>query len=394
MNIVVPFGFYGWGNIGDEATLNGFARVLAFSGLRAKVSVGSRNPTHTKQIEPAFRYFSVARKDPRRWWAKFRASAHAFAGGTPIMDVLGEWPLSDVAPLVRSIDRWRVPLVFVGVGIESLRMEESHRIVAEEIAPRVRHWSVRCDRDRQRLEDYGVPPGAITVAADMAWLIEPATDEFGRDRLLRWGVDLRFPVIAVNLVNENAIFENQPELADAIAAALDHLLAHLNGQVIFVANEVREGPGFDKAAAILIMAKMKRADRARLAPSDYLAPREMMSIIDCCALTISMRYHFCLFSALQGVPFIAVERSDKVSDLCWDLDWPCRIVPPGFSAPEIIDHATRLLQAPSVAEELLSRQAQKMKERALRNVVPLETLNKTSNQTRPWQLTIPGGKHG
>jgi len=29
MNIVAPFGFYGYGNIGDEATLQGFARLRA-----------------------------------------------------------------------------------------------------------------------------------------------------------------------------------------------------------------------------------------------------------------------------------------------------------------------------------------------------------------------------
>ena len=138
VNIVAPFGFYGWGNIGDEATLNGFASLLAQSGMRAQVSVGSRNPAHTARVEPAFRYFRTNCRDPRRWWAKLRASAHAIVGGTPIMDVLGDWPLCELTPLVRSIDRWKVPLAFVGVGIENLRLDESRRIVATEIAPRVR----------------------------------------------------------------------------------------------------------------------------------------------------------------------------------------------------------------------------------------------------------------
>ena len=46
----------------------------------------------------------------------------------------------------------------------------------------------------------------------------------------------------------------------------------------------------------------------------------MMSLIANCRLTLGMRYHFCLFSALQDVPFVALQRSDKVADLCWDLD--------------------------------------------------------------------------
>ena len=110
VNIVAPFGFYGCGNIGDEATLNGFASLLTQCGMHAQVSVGSRNPAHTARVEPAFRYFRTDCHDPRRWWAKLRASAHAIVGGTPIMDMLGEWPLCELTPLVRSIDRWKVPL--------------------------------------------------------------------------------------------------------------------------------------------------------------------------------------------------------------------------------------------------------------------------------------------
>ena len=211
MNIVAPFGFYGCGNIGDEATLNGFASLLAKCGVRARVSVGSGNPAHTARVEPAFSYFRTNRRDPRRWWAKLRASAHAIIGGTPIMDVLGEWPLCELTPHVRSIDRWKVPLVFVGVGIERLRLRQSRHIVSAEIIPRVRHWSVRCDRDKQRLVDYGVSPDVITVAADAAWLIDPVTAEFGRDYLQNLGVDPANPLIGVNLVNENSMFDQQPE---------------------------------------------------------------------------------------------------------------------------------------------------------------------------------------
>ena len=317
MRIVAPFGFYGWGNIGDEATLNGFARLLAITGVRAQAWIGSRNPAHTARAEPAFRYFDVSRRDPRRWWAKLRGSVHAVVGGTPIQDVLGDWPLRDLTPLVRSIDRWKVPFVFVGVGIEDLRLDESRRLVVAEIAPRVQKWSVRCDRDRQRLEQWGVVPEAIAVAADMAWLIEPVTAEFGRTRLRRLGVGLDRPLIGVNLVNENACFDQDPKMVDALANALDEVIEQLDARVIFLANEVRDDASFDKAAAMKVLGRMRFTEQAVLAPSEYFLPREMMSIVANCAVTISMRYHFCMFSALQGVPFIAaciLKRSTKVSD--------------------------------------------------------------------------------
>jgi polysaccharide pyruvyl transferase WcaK-like protein len=56
--------------------------------------------------------------------------------------------------------------------------------------------------------------------------------------------------------------------------------------------------------------------------NNFWTPAQMMSLIGNCDYTIGMRYHFCLFSALQGIPFIAIKRADKVDDLCWQLDWP------------------------------------------------------------------------
>jgi polysaccharide pyruvyl transferase WcaK-like protein len=306
------------------------------------------------------------------------------------MDVLGDWPLCELTPLVQATERWKVPLVFIGVGIENLRLEASRRIVADEIVPRVCHWSVRCDRDRQRLIECGASPDVITVAADMAWLIEPATPDFGDDRLRQWGVDPAQPLIGVNLVNENSVLDKQPDIVDSLAAALDRLADEMDARVIFLANEVREGSTYDKAAALQIMGRMKRADRAVLTPNEYFSPRQMMSIIDCCDLTLSMRYHFCLFSALQRVPFIAIERSDKVSDLCWDIAWLARVLPPVFDANEIVGHGMSLRKAGPMVDTELSLSVQRMKERALGNLTSVNALRNFRAFTIGEQSPIAG----
>ena len=57
MRLVAPFGFYGSGNIGDEATLLGFGRLIERFGGSIGVDVASSDPSHTKRVEPAFRYY-------------------------------------------------------------------------------------------------------------------------------------------------------------------------------------------------------------------------------------------------------------------------------------------------------------------------------------------------
>jgi polysaccharide pyruvyl transferase WcaK-like protein len=373
MNLVVPFGFYGYGNTGDEATLAGFARLLSHDGASVRVFVASRNRAQTKRAAPTFTYFDPSGRDLRRWFAKLTCSAHVMAGGTPIQDVLGEWPLSEVLPLVRSIDRWRVPLSFVGVGVESLRLEQSRQVVKEHIIPRVRHWSVRSTKDRDRLIQWGAAPAVVTVAADMAWLLAPVSDDSGRSLLSRWGLDLSRPVIGVNLVNENLVFDRYPDMAGALARALDDLADETNATVLFVSQESRHGPTFDRAAATHVASRMRAADRVFIAPNDYFAPPELMAIISCCCLTITMRYHFCVFSALQQVPFLAIQRCDKLADLCWDLDWTAKLVPPNFDATQITDHV-RALRRLSVRTERLAQRVAQMKQRALQNRVALDAL--------------------
>jgi polysaccharide pyruvyl transferase WcaK-like protein len=144
LNLFAPFGFFGAGNIGDESTLQGFARLLDSYGNGFRVWVASRNPAHTNKVEPKFNYFKFRGRDPRRRWARFRAQAQVIIGGTPIMDVLGKWPLSELTPLIDAARQEEEPVVFIGSGIEDLKSEESRHLVARTIAPAVRHWTVRC----------------------------------------------------------------------------------------------------------------------------------------------------------------------------------------------------------------------------------------------------------
>ncbi len=375
MRLVAPFGFYGWGNIGDESTLQGFARLVSRHHRRLRVWVASRRPEHTARVEPRFRYFRAEGRDPRRWWARRRAGAYVVAGGTPVMDVLGAWPLSEVAPLVEAARDEAKPMVFVGAGVERLRRAESRAVFAQRIAPSVRHWTVRSSRDRQRLVDYGVAPDRVSVAADLAWLLERAAPEWGRAYLEEVGVRGDGPLVGVNVTNERFVTEREPDLSGKLAAALDSLVERHGARVVFLCNEVRNGETFDRVASENVHRRMARGGSAWLVPNRYWTPEQMLSLIGACRLVVGMRYHFCLFAALQGVPFVALERSDKVADLRWDLDWPYGLGLDGLSAVALAEMAEEILgQRGLAATRSLPGRVMGMRERALTNARALEAL--------------------
>jgi polysaccharide pyruvyl transferase WcaK-like protein len=321
VKLVAPWGFYGWGNIGDEATLQGFARVVALAGSTS-VWVSSRDPAHTAAIEPAFRYYDAVDGGWRRWWADRRASAIVVPGGTPIQDSLGEWPFCDIAPLLDAARARGLPCAFIGTGTERLSRPQSLRIMAEHFAPYVRSWTVRSEADLARLTGYGVPPERIAVTGDMAWLLPPVDAEWGRRQLESWGVSTDHLVVAVNVMNEKAVRERYGGLFGTLARFLDTLVERHDASILFIANAINDKIGFDRSASMDAIASMRHRARAFLVPNVYWPPQRIMSLVANCSAAVSMRYHFCLFAALQNVPFIALQRSDKVADLSKDLDWP------------------------------------------------------------------------
>ena len=212
-------------------------------------------------------------------------------------------------------------MAFVGIGTERLQREESRRLIAHELAPRVRHWSVRSEHDRERLLAYGVEGDRITVAADLAWTLERSPQDASdrRPECLRAGPD--DVLVGVNVTNERFVAERAPQLFVTLAEFLDRLVEKVGARIVFFCNEIREDESFDKAASQLIIGHMRHPERAAILPNEYRTPQQMMALLGACRLAVGMRYHFCVFAAIQGVPFVAIKRSDKVDDLCRDLAW-------------------------------------------------------------------------
>ena len=388
MNVVAPFGFYGSGNIGDEATLQGFALLLRGHPLRARAWVASENPRHTARVEPAFRYYRYHRGRRRYWtsWVRRLAKAYVFPGGTPIMDGLGSWPLCDVVAMVRHAKRRGKQVVFVGTGTETLHRSELRQLVTEDLADYVAHWSVRSVRDRDRLVALGVAPGRVTVAADVAWLLPRIGTDFGEQTLGNHGLS-GHRLVGVNVNAERALVAREPKLFEKLAAVLDRLIEAHGARVVFLCNEVREGETYDKAAAALVRSHMRHQHAAVALPNEYWAPQQMMSIIGSCDLTISTRYHFCLFSALQGVPFLALRRSDKVTDLCEDLGWPFGAALGSIDVEALADHGAALLKGGSHELDGLADRVAVMRERAQRNRVALDVMHaRAGTASRPQTL--------
>jgi polysaccharide pyruvyl transferase WcaK-like protein len=290
------------------------------------------------------------------------------------MDVLGEWPLSELAPIVRSAHNQGKPVVFIGTGTEKLFRDESKSIMRNDIAPSVSGWSVRCEKDMERLVEYGVPGDQITVAADLAWILDGVSVAYGKEYLSSLNVASGHGLVGVNINNESFIHEKAPHFFEKLAGFLDAIIEKFDYRILFLCNEVREDDMFDKFASQKVLGFMNYRDKAYFVPNNYWAPQDMLSMIGCCSFTIGTRYHFCLFSALQNIPFIAIKRSDKVDDLCWDMNWPYGLPLTELDVSNLLEMVLEVRQQAASLDGFLKERVELMKQRVVKNSIPMDIL--------------------
>jgi polysaccharide pyruvyl transferase WcaK-like protein len=290
------------------------------------------------------------------------------------MDMLGRWPLSEVVPLVAAKAERGTPVAFIGTGTERLQRDESRRLVASGLVPQVRHWSVRSEQDRERLLDYGVTGDRVTVAADLAWTLERSPEDASHRRPQCLQARPGEIIVGVNVTNERYVSQRAPRLLAILAEFLDRLVEKRGARIVFFCNEIREDESFDKAASQRIIGHMRHPERTAILPNEYRTPQQMMTLLDACHLAVGMRYHFCVFAAIQGVPFIAIKRSDKVDDLCRDLTWAYGVGLDEIDASLLEVQASELLADPPGALGRMLGRVESMRARVWRNCAALDVL--------------------
>ncbi len=92
----------------------------------------------------------------------------------------------------------------------------------------------------------------------------------------------------------------------------------MDADVIFVPMERQT---YDVQQSHAVIARMLRAQHAWVLKGEYSAG-QLLSFMKNFTFTIGMRMHFLVFSALQGVPFVALPYATKVSGLLDNLQVP------------------------------------------------------------------------
>jgi polysaccharide pyruvyl transferase WcaK-like protein len=196
--------------------------------------------------------------------------------------------------------------------------------------------TVRDRHSRQLLEELGIQR-EIILTADPAMLLapEPLTlDEILRAEALDPEARLiGFSVRELGPAAPNLNIEHYHRL---LANAADFMIDRLEAEVVFFPLERRT---FDVQHSHGVAGQMSHAQRATVLKRDY-TPGQLVSLLEHFEFTVGMRLHFLIFSALAGVPFVALPYATKVTGFMEEL----RLYTPGLehvSAGELIANIDR-----------------------------------------------------
>lgn len=298
--------------MGDEAILQSIIFQLR-SSVSPDITVFSRNAADTSKRHHVERVIEVRSLNRNEITPEIeRLDMFILGGGGILFDKEADFFLRELEIATQA----KVPTMVYAVGAGPLNNENSRSKVRNALDS-VNVITVRSRDDKKILEDIGVRQ-EITVTADPAFLLTPEPlppdalklEQVHGNRTLV-GVSVREPGPAAPDIDPNFYHA-------LLANAADFLISRLDADVIFVPMERHV---FDIQQSHAVIARMLQPEHAWVMKNEYTAG-QLLSFTKHFTFSIGMRLHFLMFSALQGVPFVALPYASKVSGLLENLQVP------------------------------------------------------------------------
>lgn len=304
---VLISGYYGFGNLGDEALLDVIVEHLRAAYPNGSIGVLSADPAGTAA---RLGVDAIPRMD-------LGAVRRAIDGA----DVV----LSGGGGLLQNVTSLRSLLYYAGIVRTATRARKRTMIFAQSIGPLdvfgraivraccggVAAATVRDERSRKLLASL-LPNVRVERTADPVFLLEPDTTPLDLEAEGLAGAD---PLVVVSVRR----WQHNETTVTALAAAVDRLANEHGAHVAFL-------PLGGASDADVSTAVIRRAKSAPLLlPAMTLG--QAAQVIGRATLVIGMRLHALIIAARLGVPFVSVPYDPKVSALLEDLRYP---LPPLF----------------------------------------------------------------
>lgn len=350
--MVAVSGYYGFGNLGDEAVLYSMLQALRGSLPEARFVVLSHDPAGTRA---AFGVEAVNRWNPVAVYRTLAACDLLISGGGSLLqDVTGLKSLLYYAGVIWLAEALGKPVVFYAQGIGPLRTELGRQLVRR-VAARARLITVRDALSAAELRLLGIGGTPLVVTADPVLGLE--AEAVGREKgeavLAEAGAAGR-PVVGVALREWPGFGAAQEE---ALARVLDGLCRR-GLAVLFIPLHFPADLAVNRRVAARMAEPSAVVSRA-------LAVEEVLSLFGCLHFCLGMRLHALVFAAVFHVPLVGLSYDPKIQRFLFGLHWRPPLPADKFTSAALSREVEEVLLGYEAARAKLRQMVEQLKAQAL-----------------------------
>ena len=312
---IAVFGYYGFGNAGDECILQALVSGLYSADPKIRISVASATPELTAselQVQSFLWSDASAVQQAVDW-----ADLVLVGGGGLFHDYYGFDPNAFLTDQQTGIAYYASPAILaalqakpailcsVGVGPLYSGAAKTFTRAAADAALLV---TVRDEESRTILIELGVAPSKISVTADLAFSYFPLS---GFEASVPKIAPRARPVAGVSLRPwSHGIAPSHWERE--VASALDLWIERNEGNVLFIPFQNLPGTTEDDASVIeRVRAAMRQSEHTSSVAHTCNA-RQILSTLHRCDLVLAMRLHAAILGACANKPVVAIGYDAKV----------------------------------------------------------------------------------
>lgn len=288
MKNILLAGYYGFGNLGDEAILEMVLKQLLQITDRNNITVlsGNKNETSEKyKVNTIDRYnvLSIIKK-------LIGSDALVFGGGSLLQDVTSKRSIYYYLFLIRLAHLMGNKVIMLSQGIGPILNERSKKITAKTLN-KVDYITVRDRQSKEFLESIGVDEKKLYLSAD--------------------------PVI--NLRAEENVAPRNNEKKKVCFSLRNWKKSSISGKISNVAKKLADNniecyfiPFYYNEDLELITEVEKNIGDNAVFYKERLSTNEAYDIIKNMNLLVGVRLHSLIFAAAADVPFVAISYDHKV----------------------------------------------------------------------------------
>ena len=292
-------GYFGSGNIGDEAILSAVLSDIKLDHPSAEITVLSEDPAETSNI---YGIRSIDKHSFLRIIIEIRnTDALIFGGGGLLQDSTSAKSLYYYLSLIFLAKFFGRKVILIGQGIGPVR----HRSILKRALADVDLVAVRDEKSMKELVEIGAKPKKLALTADSAFLLPPPDRDKGRKTLDIDGIKKCKRHLIAFALRRSVDDRFAPVNYKIIAEACDQLIKEKDSQAVFLIFKYPD----DIDAAEQVMKLMKYPAHILLR---RCSPSEMLDVISAFDGVVGMRLHSLMFASMAGIPSLGLSYDPKV----------------------------------------------------------------------------------